>query len=498
MYHLNKRAWKILRAEVDRCSGDDQFGKMEREIVIERLDKLRKEKGSPASLDDLRDAVVDTYPQFSEKVLKQAAQANKAPGVFTKIKWVTIFFSSAAGLVWVVNLPYPMIRWPVAKAAPILLLPSYISMDYNYRGAIKNLEQADQLVNKATSPADIQQGGEKVKAAQKHLDNLPVWFLGYYPQAYCGLFGCSWNFTFDEFESARRQTARIEAIVFQDQNAFAPLAEAEKSLKEAKQQYEEATEIKDREKAIASWQAAIDQLDQIPQQTLAGENAQTKLKAYKRDFDNARIGTLIAAAEQFNLEADEIQPTQPKVASELWEQAINRLNQIPRDNPQYLQAQKLLAAYQVKLKTVVDPRSDNYIEGAKQFALAAAKASQNPPHPADKWEQIAKLWQKSIDQLEKIPVEDPSYVTAQKLLAEYQTNLGVIQIRQKAESEGQATLKEANQQIQRLIASSSSDPQQLKAQIQGIINQLQSIKNGTTAYAEAQRLVISAQNRLKK
>jgi predicted GNAT family N-acyltransferase len=231
---------------------------------------------------------------------------------------------------------------------------------------------------------------------------------------------------------------------------------------------------------------------------LAGENAQTKLKAYKRDFDNARIGTLIAAAEQFNLEADEIQPTQPKVASELWEQAINRLNQIPRDNPQYLQAQKLLAAYQVKLKTVVDPRSDNYIEGAKQFALAAAKASQNPPHPADKWEQIAKLWQKSIDQLEKIPVEDPSYVTAQKLLAEYQTNLGVIQIRQKAESEGQATLKEANQQIQRLIASSSSDPQQLKAQIQGIINQLQSIKNGTTAYAEAQRLVISAQNRLKK
>ncbi len=294
MYRLNKRAWKILRAEVERCSGSDQFSKMEMEIVIERLDKLRKEKGYPASLDDLRDAVFDTYPQFSEKVLKQAAQANKAPGVFTKIKWATILLTTSAGVLWVVNLPYPMIRWPVAKAAPILLLPSYISMDYNYRGAIKNLEQADQLVNKATSQADIDLGGEKVKAAQKHLDNLPVWFLGYYPQAYCGLFGCTWKFTLDEFESARRQAARIEAIVFQDQNAFIPLAEAEKSLKVAKQQYEQATEIKDRETAIASWQAAIDQLDQIPQQTLAGENSQTKLKAYKRDFDNARIGTLIA------------------------------------------------------------------------------------------------------------------------------------------------------------------------------------------------------------
>ncbi len=204
------------------------------------------------------------------------------------------------------------------------------------------------------------------------------------------------------------------------------------------------------------------------------------------------------SAEEFNLEADEIQPTQPKVASGLWEQAINRLNQIPRENPQYLEAQKLLAAYQVKLKTVVDPRSDNYIEGAKQFALAAANASQKPPHPADKWEQIAKLWQKSIDQLEKIPAEDPSYVTAQKLLAEYQTNLGIVQSRRKAESEAQATLQQANEQIQRLIASPASETRQLKAAIQGIINQLQTIKTGTTAYAEAQRLLISAQNRLKQ
>jgi len=569
MYRLNERAWKILRAEVQRCSSNDQVSKIEQEIVIKRLEKLRSEKDSPIKLEELRDKVIDTYPQFSQKVLKQAAQANQPSGVFTKIKWATILLGSSAGVLWVVNLPYPMIRWPIAKTAPILLLPSYISMDYHYRGAIHDLEQADQLVNKATSPANIQRGGEKVKSAQKHLHYLPVWFLGYYPHSYCNLFGCTWKFTLDEFETARLQAARIDAIVFQDQNDFTPLAEAEQVLKVAKQQYEQANNTKDREKAISSWQTALDQFDKIPEATLAGETAQTKLKAYRPDFDNARNGTLIIAAQEFDLEAEKIKQTQPKAASELWEQAINslnqistenpryleaqkllagyqvklkivveppsdtyitliiaaqefdleaekikqtqpqaasdlweqainRLNQIPRKNPQYLEAQKLLAVYQVKLRTVVEPRSDTYIEAAKQFALAAANASQNPPHPKEKWEQIEKLWQKSIDQLEHIRVEEPGYVTAQKLLAEYQTNLGIIETRRKAETAALATFKEANEQIQRLIASPPADPQRLKAEIQGIINQLKTIKAGTTVYAEAQRLLLSAQKRLQQ
>ncbi|WP_017654387.1 hypothetical protein [Fortiea contorta] len=497
MYRLNKRAWEILAAEVQRCSGNDQISKIEQQIVNKRLEKLRLETGSPAKLEELRDAVVDVYPQFSEKVLKQATQANQPPGVFTKIKWITILLGSSAGVLWVVNLPYPMIRWPVAKVAPILLLPSYISMNHHYRGAIKDLEQADQLVNKATSPADIELGGEKVKAAQQHLDNLPVWFLGYYPQSYCNLFGCSWQFTLDEFETARRQAARIDAIVFQDKNALTPLAEAEQALKVAQQHYEQANNTKEREKAIASWQTALDQLEQIPAATLAKDTAQTKLKAYQRDFDNARNGTLILAAQEFDVEAEKIQPTQPKAASDLWEQAINRLNQIPTENPRYLEAQKLLAAYQVKLKTAVEPRGNTYIEAAKQFALAAAKSSQNPPHSPDKWEQIEKLWHKSIDQLENIRADEPNYVAAQKLLAEYQTNLGIIETRRKAETAAQATLKEAHQQIQSLIASPPSEPQRLKAEIQGIINLLRTVKAGTTAYPEAQRLLISAQKRLQ-
>ncbi|AFY49587.1 hypothetical protein Nos7524_3808 [Nostoc sp. PCC 7524] len=498
MYRLNKKAWKLLLAEVQKCSGNDQLSQMEQEIVIKRLEKLRTEKGSPVGLDELSETVLDIYPQFSEKVLKKATKANQAPGLITKIKWATIILGTSVGVIWVVNLPYPMIRWPIAKTVPILLLPSYISMDHNYRGAIHNLEQADQLINKATSPADIERGGEKIKTAKRNLDNLPVWFLGYYPQAYCNLFGCTWRFTVDEFETARQRVGRIEAIVFQDKNALVPLTQGEQTLKAAKQQYEQATNTQDREKAIASWQEGIDQLEQIPQQTLAAKTATAKLNAYKRDFENARIGNFITAAQEFDLAAEQAKSIQPKAASELWQQAINRINQVPLENPRYVEAQKLLVSYQSKIQGVVDPRSSKLIEGAKQFALAAAKSAQNPPHTEMKWKQIAKLWSTAIEQLQSIRVEDPGYLEAQKLLATYQTNLGILETRLQAEIESQSSLKQANEQIQRLIAAPPSEQQQFQAQIQGIINQLNTVQSGTTAYAEAQILISQAKKRLQQ
>jgi hypothetical protein len=418
--------------------------------------------------------------------------------MFGKIKFAAFFIAGTAGVIWVVNLPYPMIRKPVAQVAPILLLPSFMSMDHNYRGAIDALEQADQLISRATSTADIELGGEKVKAAKKHLDNLPVWFLGYYPQRYCTLFSCSWQFTLDEFQQARERVARLDAVVFQDKNAIVPFNEAKNSLETAKQQYAQSENTKERETAIANWQIAIDKLEQISQQTLAGKTAQRQLIAYKRDFENARISSFITAAQEFDLEAQKIQPTNSQVAAELWQQAIYRLERVPNENPQYVDAQKLIASYQVKQKTVIDPRSTTLIAAAKQYALAAAQASQNPPHTVQKWEQIADLWKKAIQQLENVQVSETSYVEAQKLIAQYQTNLGTIQNRRQAESEGKEILEAANREIQSLIASPPSNNNEAKAEIIKVMNQLSNVKSGTTSYNEAQRLLKLADNQIKK
>lgn len=181
MFRLNNRAFEILRAEVQNCGSDSPIGQVERQIVLKRLEKLRMQKGTPISIGELRDLVVDVFPEFSEKAFKAAIKANQPPGVWSKIKWTTVLAVGSMGALWVINLPYPMIRWPIAKTAPILLLPSFMSMDYHYRGAINSVEQADQLINKATSLADIERGVEKIKEGQKHLDNLPVWFWAIIP-----------------------------------------------------------------------------------------------------------------------------------------------------------------------------------------------------------------------------------------------------------------------------------------------------------------------------
>lgn len=502
MTRLNKLAYNILIEEIQRCATTDAIGETERKIVYKRLERMRMEQGNPADYDELRDAVIDIYPQFNPKILKEAAKVNKPPSkfwvLFGVLQFCLLIFGGLGGLVWLVNLPYPMIRKPVAEKAPMLLLPSYMSMDNSYRGAIRDLEQAEQLLRNTTSTKDIQLGADKAKSAQRHLDNLPVWFLGYYPHFYCGWFQCQWKFTFDEFEDARRRVAKLEAIAFQGKNALEPLAEAEKTLTTAKQKYKQAKTIPEKEEAIAAWQTAIFLFDEIPAQTLAGSNAQIKVKAYKHEFVNAQIGTYIAAAQEFDAQAERIKSKQPQTAASLWEQAATRLNQVPKENTRYLEAQRLIASYQVKRENSVTQKSSTtYIEAAKQLAFQAAKFSQNPPHSAEKWQQIENLWQRSIDQLEKIKAEEAGYIEAQKYLAEYQTNLGIIQTRKKIEIEAQKTLDMANQKIQNLIASPPSEKQQLKNELNSIIALLQTIKSGTTAHSEAQQLIGYARKQMK-
>ena len=439
MIRLNHRALEILRAEVQKCSEADLAGQVQRDIVLKRLEKLRSSQGEPASLEELRHTLSDISPNFSGKALKTAALANRPPGALSKIKWTAGILIGSAGVLWLVNLPYPMIRLPVARTAPILLLPSYISMDYHYRHAIARVEQADQLINQATSPADFTLGEVKVKEAQEHLDALPIWFLGYQPQ-YTFWFG--WQFTLDEFKTARANVGRMEAKVFQQKNALLQFHQGERALNAAKQQYQQGQTAADKETAIASMQVAIEQLEQVPQETLAGRTAQTLLATAKRDFEqvtgladkSARTSTLIAAAQQ--------------------------------------------------------------------FAIAATEAAQNPPHSADEWEEIASLWQQAIERLTQVPVADRGYLEAQKLLAKYQRNLGIVHTRSSAEQASVEALKQAKDTIQTMFASATADSSaanrnQLIAQLQGIINQLETVKSGTTAYPEAQALLASAQKKLE-
>jgi hypothetical protein len=441
MPRLSNRAYQILAAEVRRLC-PNPLEEVRANIVLKRLHRFRQAEGKPITLEEMRQAVSDIFPDFDEAVLQKAARANGAAVVRSRLGCAGLAaggLAALAGTVWVLNLPYPMIRWPVARVAPIVLLPSFISMDHHYRQAIALVEQSDQLINNATSAQDIELGADKNNQAQQHLDHLPVWFLGYYPQAYCRFFGCAWRFTYDEFQSARQLIGRNEAVIFQEENALKLLTDGTTAVETAKQTYQSAESSSQQTAAIAEWQAAMDRLTEIPDQTLAGQMADTKLAAYQRDYEQV-TGTLSGS-----------------------------------------------------------DRTNTRIVAAQSFATQAAATVANPPHDADTWETALTLWDRAIQSLEQVPLEDPGYATAQTLLATYIKNQGEIKHRltqEQTSAEALAAAKAANVELVRRANTASIN--QTASQIQAVINQLEQVQPGTTAYPEAQELLRYAEEKLKQ
>ncbi|TAE50766.1 MAG: hypothetical protein EAZ88_19750, partial [Oscillatoriales cyanobacterium] len=123
---------------------------------------------------------------------------------------------------------------------------------------------------------------------------------------------------------------------------------------------------------------------------------------------------------------------------------------------------------------------------------------QKPPHPAAQWEQIAGLWEEGINRLKMVPVDNPGYLDAQTKLAEYQKNLGISQIRLQAERDSEKALTEAKSlfaNLQNNVNSPSQNPSNSLGQLQQIINQLESVKPGTTVYPESQKWLQSARKK---
>lgn len=282
MKRLNDCAFNLLQTEIRRCLGANGIGQVQAELALRRLEKLRQQTGSPVMESELQAAISDLIPQANPKVFSQAAKINRPASKFwARLKFGTALLVLGAGTVGVANLPIPGIRNVVLKEAPFLLAPTHMSMHHHYRSAIALIEQADQLVNQATAFEDHEFGAEKVKAAQTHLDQLPVSLLED-PEDYCNAAGCS--FTTDEFRVARQTVARMEAKLFQEKNAQTRFEQSNQRLAESIRMIDNGALGNDRARALADWRSAIDALDQLPKTTLAGRLAQNKITALERDF----------------------------------------------------------------------------------------------------------------------------------------------------------------------------------------------------------------------
>jgi hypothetical protein len=82
-------------------------------------------------------------------------------------------------------------------------------------------------------------------------------------------------------------------------------------------------------------------------------------------------------------------------------------------------------------------------------------------------------------------------------------NLAQVRIRRQSEEDSVQVLRMVHQQIQTLQASIPDNANTVNrnntiSQLQAIINQLQRIESGTTAYLEAQQLLLFAQSKLNQ
>lgn len=362
--------------------------------------------------------------------------------LFPKILGITLAVAVPIGVVAVANLPYRFIRRPVAENMPFLLLPSYHGFERDYRGAIASVSQAEQLLNNPTSPDDLRLGKEQLTQAQKHLDALPLDFLNEYPDY--DSWGYRWRFSAIEFDRHRAKIAQLQAVAFQEENADTFLNNLLNALQTAKQEYLQATTPETKNAAMTAWRTTLTQLSQVPPQTLAGRNLRSQLQDEQAQFREA-MGT---------------------------------------------------DATQNKASVIID--------SAKQYAWQAAIASQNPPHPEAKWQQIEALWQQAIYALEGIrPDAGTTYTEAQTLRAQYTNNLGQAKIRRQSEKNAKTALESAQYQIERLLANTPTNATEVNfprtaAQLQGIINTLDNVEAGTTAYPKATELKQFAQAKLKE
>ncbi len=397
-------------------------------------------------------SAMQRYTELETEMLRshQALQTRpiaqpKKSGGFKKfgqrLIWIGVLVGIPVGIIYVVNLPYPVIRQPVAKAAPLLLLPSNMAMDANFKQGQSSVEESRQLIESPTSAADLDRGELKLKEGKTALDAIPAWYIADwadYSRGYNYGWGYDWRFTPAGLQATRLKAGQLEAKVFQEKNAQIALTDAERDATMAKALFQQAAKPVDKKVAVQNWQSAIDRLNQIPIQTMAGRKAQQLASTSTRDLKE--LAGLSGGNEKVSV----------------------------------------------------------LISTAEEFAKKAAETGRNPPHPSERWSEIASMWQEGIQRLEDIPNTDlQGYSEAQKRLAEYKSSLSEVRVRLKNEQESVRFFDSANQKLIVLFESKNLERDQALSRFMAINNDLEKIKSGTTVYLPAQKVKLEVQNRLR-
>ncbi len=171
----------------------------------------------------------------------------------------------------------------------------------------------------------------------------------------------------------------------------------------------------------------------------AEEQAVLEQKKAEADFKNAQ--KLATQAKNMTKYTPLPLATWEEAEAKLLE-AIKLLEEIPEDTTVEKEASKLLQTYRqdynsLREKLIVEKTATSKFITAQKLGIEASVIVQNPPHPAQVWQEAQAKWQEAINLLQDIPQDIFIAPEAVEKLDLYRTNYKAVSIRLERARESQ-------------------------------------------------------------
>ncbi|MFB2833672.1 hypothetical protein [Floridanema evergladense] len=176
---------------------------------------------------------------------------------------------------------------------------------------------------------------------------------------------------------------------------------------------------------------------QTSQKPISEQETSVNLEAIQKPNPEQQAAANLETAQKLAMEAAVMTQNSPhpleiwQKSQAKWQEAVNLLEAIPENSPISVKAKEKLAVYRTNYtaitnRLIAEEKASTNLETAKKLAMEAAVLAQNPPHPAEVWQQAKAKWQEAISLLEAIPNNTFVSVQAKEKLTVYRTNYAAV------------------------------------------------------------------------
>lgn len=241
---------------------------------------------------------------------------------------------------------------------------------------------------------------------------------------------------------------------------------------------------------------SIDLLAPVPVWSRYYGQAQGSLPIYK---GQVQALDYVSEAQQTAYQAavDSQDPPHPvstwKKIAEGWGTAAKLLERVPTDSPVRELTERKLVEYRANRATILvrvdtESKAEVSLRQAQQAASLGTKQIESAGS-FEAWEAALASWESAVDNLSLIPQGTYAHAEAQKLLPEYLKKLDEVRDRTEQERSASRVLSQTKQLA--TDAQKAQTEEQWSVSVQNwktALSQLQTIRQGTLAHAEAQAL----------